>query len=328
MGEIIDFETGKIIKTEKTGREKFQEELRRGVPQIQHVQLAQNQRTTERNRNIENRNAYNQEPRRERRTVKNRPSKRKFNLRGNKKIIVALVAALATGSLGIGYAGAQAYTKSQTENEPITLEQAEEKGKTAEDLKIDKDTLQKIQDLQERLNSADISLEELMSIGNDTYDLQRDVIKSKFANQLGVDKNDIGLHSDYDKDQGDGSREYITVKSNSEHNKRTIFEAQLPDEVEEYIKDVARTQTNVTNVKNGTFDKKDTIKAYKEVVDEASKFAAGDLRVTYEVDENNKVVKDEKGNAKIQKISYDQTKQKDLNTPKVPVTIVHDDEER
>ena len=50
MGEIIDFETGKIIETEKTGREKFQEELRRGVPQVQHVQLAQSQRTSERTR--------------------------------------------------------------------------------------------------------------------------------------------------------------------------------------------------------------------------------------------------------------------------------------
>ncbi len=337
MGEIIDFETGKIIETEKTGREKFQEELRRGVPQIQHVQLAQSQRTSERTREVENqgtetrnseaRNVESQRPRRERRTVKNRPSKQKFNLHGKKKVIAIALAAALVG--GIGYAGTQAYATFQADNTPITLEQAEKNGKTPEDLKIDTNTLQKIQDLKERLSAKDIDIDELVSIGNDTYDLQRDVIKTKLADQLGVEEDDIELHSSNDKDQADGSREYIEVKGEKQYSNRTIFESQLPDEIEAYIKEVARTQTNVTNVRNGTFDKNDIIKAYKEVVDETSQFAAGDLRITYEVDENNKVVKDDKGNAKIKKITYDQTKQKDLDTKKVPMKMVdRDDEER
>ena len=337
MGEIIDFETSKKIKTEKTGREKFQEELRRGVPQVQHVQLAQSQRTSERTRDVENKatetrdseasNTENQETRRKRRTIKNKPSKQKFNLQGKKKVIAIALAAALVG--GIGYVGSQAYATFKTDNAPITLEQAEQSGKTAEDLKIDADTLQKIQELQERLSSDDIDIEELISIGNDTYNLQRDVIKSKLAAQLGVENDDIGIYSSYDKSQGDGSIEYIEVKGENQYNNRTIFESQLPDEIENYIKEVARTQTNITNVRNGTFDKKDIIKAYKEVIDETSQFAAGDLKIKYEVDENNKVVKDQNGNAKIKKITYDQTTQKELNTSKTTAKITErDDEER
>ena len=166
MGEIIDFETSKKIKTEKTGREKFQEELRRGVPQVQHVQLAQSQRTSERTRDVENkatetrdseaRNTENQETRPKRRTIKNKPSKQKFNLQGKKKVIAIALAAALVG--GIGYVGPQAYATFKTDNAPITLEQAEQSGKTAEDLKIDADTLQKIQELQERLSSDDIDI--------------------------------------------------------------------------------------------------------------------------------------------------------------------------
>ena len=225
--------------------------------------------------------------------------------------------------------GSQAYATFKTDNAPITLEQAEQSGKTAEDLKIDADTLQKIQELQERLSSDDIDIEELISIGNDTYDLQRDVIKSKLAAQLGVENDDIGIYSSYDKSQGDGSIEYIEVKGENQYNNRTIFESQLPDEIENYIKEVARTQTNITNVRNGTFDKKDIIKAYKEVIGETSQFAAGDLKIKYEVDENNKVVKDQNGNAKIKKITYDQTTQKELNTSKTTAKMTErDDEER
>lgn len=329
MGEIIDFETSKKIKTEKTGREKFQEELRRGVPQVQHVQLVQIQRTSERTRDSKARNTENQETRRKRRTIKNKPSKQKFNLQGNKKVIAIAIALAAALVGGIGYVGPQAYATFKTDNAPITLEQAEQSGKTAEDLKIDADTLQKIQELQERLSSDDIDIEELISIGNDTYNLQMDVIKSKLAAQLGVENDDIGIYSSYDKSQGDGSREYIEVKGENQYNNTTIFESQLPDEIENYIKEVARTQTNITNVRNGTFDKKDIIKAYKEVIGETSQFAAGDLKIKYEVDENNKVVKDQNGNAKIKKITYDQTTQKELNTSKTTVKMTErDDEER
>lgn len=334
MGEIIDFETRKIIETRKTKRENFI-----GPLKVQHVQLAQSQRTSERTRDVENkatetrdseaRNTENQETRRKRRTIKNKPSKQKFNLQGNKKVIAIAIALAAALVGGIGYVGPQAYATFKTDNAPITLEQAEQSGKTAEDLKIDADTLQKIQELQERLSSDDIDIEELISIGNDTYNLQRDVIKSKLAAQLGVENDDIGIYSSYDKNQGDGSREYIEVKGENQYNNRTIFESQLPDEIENYIKEVARTQTNITNVRNGTFDKKDIIKAYKEVIGETSQFAAGDLKIKYEVDENNKVVKDQNGNAKIKKITYDQTTQKELNTSKTTAKMTErDDEER
>ena len=47
------------------------------------------------------------------------------------------------------------------------------------------------------------------------------------------------------------------------------------------------------------------------------------------VDENNKVVKDQNGNAKIKKITYDQTTQKELNTSKTTAKMTErDDEER
>ena len=97
MGEIIDFETGKIIETRKTKRENFIGPLKvpqvqqapqaPQVQQVQHVQLVQIQRTSERTRDSKARNTENQETRRKRRTIKNKPSKQKFNLQGKKKVM-------------------------------------------------------------------------------------------------------------------------------------------------------------------------------------------------------------------------------------------------
>lgn len=336
MGEIIDFETSKKIKTEKTGREKFQEELRRGVPQIQYVPLVQNQREYLHNRSRETREEitrtrYEQTSRNERRKIKNVPSKQKINLYGNKKIVaMALAAVLAVG--GIGCIGKKVYDAIDPSNIPITLEQAENMGETSEKLQISDNTLQEMQEIQEKLNNDDIDVNGLMNVGNQLYGLQLNVIKSKLASQIGIKSSNIQLHSDYDTSKESASKEYITILG--EHNKREevesyISEEKLPDEIKNYIQNVARTEINESNVANGEFNKSEVINAYKEVLDVTSKFAAGNLKVEFERDNGNNIIKDENGIGKVKKITFEQIKQRNLDKLQDNLTTKdHEDEER
>lgn len=238
-----------------------------------------------------------------------RPTSKQQNLKGK----VAAIAAAVAIAIGGASVGRGVYSSYSSASEPITLEQAEQTGKTAEDLKIDQQTLQEIQSLQETLNKDDISNEELRDAGSRLYDLQRDIIKSKLADKLGVEQDQIFLHSDLDRDTG--SKEYIEINDKAgQKSNRIIREDQMPSEIDHYIQSIARTEANVRVVENGKYDSKDTVEAYKEVLNEASKFAAGNLDVEFETDENGNIVNNENGKAEIKNLTFSQTRQIDLKT--------------
>ncbi len=224
-------------------------------------------------------------------------SKRKY--KGKALAMWGLSALLTIG----GITGAKSYVDYRKNNAPITLEQALENGETAESLQINEDTLKEIQALQKQLEEKDIDVNDLQNIGNDIYDLQRGIIKSKIAEQLDINKEAITLVSE------NGTTDSIeSIKIKQEYGKDNyveISEEALPKDVENYIKSIARTQINIENVEKCEFNKTKIIKAYKEILEGASEFAGGDLKIEAKKDRLDDV-------EEVTDMTYTQTKQRDL----------------
>ena len=225
-------------------------------------------------------------------------SKRKY--KGKALAMWGLSALLTIG----GITGAKSYVDYRKNNAPITLEQALENGETAESLQISEETLKEIQGLQKQLEE-NVDVNDLQSIGNDIYDLQRSIIKSKVASQMNVKPEDITLKSYYEA--SDGSEiESIKIAGEYKSEDILILEDKLPKEVENYISSIVNTQRQMGKVENGEFNKGKIIKEYKEALEESSEFAAGDLKI--ETKKGDGIL----NTKKVTKMTYTQTKQKDL----------------
>ena len=196
------------------------------------------------------------------------------------------------------------YTKAVIENDTDKIRQALENGETAESLQISEETLKEIQGLQKQLEE-NVDVNDLQSIGNDIYDLQRSIIKSKVASQMNVKPEDITLKSYYEA--SDGSEiESIKIAGEYKSEDILILEDKLPKEVENYISSIVNTQRQMGKVENGEFNKGKIIKEYKEALEESSEFAAGDLKI--ETKKGDGIL----NTKKVTKMTYTQTKQKDL----------------
>lgn len=226
-------------------------------------------------------------------------SKRKY--KGKALAMWGLSALLTIG----GITGAKSYVDYRKNNAPITLEQALENGETAESLQINEDTLKEIQALQKQLEEKDIDVNDLQNIGNDIYDLQRGIIKSKVASQMNVKPEDITLKSYYEASD-DSEIESIKIAGEYKSEPILILEDKLPKEVENYISSIVNTQIQMGKVENGEFNKGKIIKEYKEALEESSEFAAGDLKI--ETKKGDAIL----NTKKVTKMTYTQTKQKDL----------------
>lgn len=214
-----------------------------------------------------------------RRTVrKPTPRREPKRFKGSRLAIIgAIVAAIAAGSLAIG----SNISKASQENQPITLEQAVDSGKDIETLGIDSDTLERITNLEQRLN-GDIDVEKLISIGGDLESLQLDVIKSKVSDTLGVDSEDITIKSNWMSDDEPTVESIIINQGDDElvyadESYSTNRDGTISNTIEEYIQTVVNTQVNERNVNDGNFNKDDVIERYKQTLESTSEFAAGTM---------------------------------------------------
>ncbi len=225
-------------------------------------------------------------------------------------IIGAIVVAIGAGSLAIG---ANMSNASQ-ENQPITLEQVVNSGKNIAELGIDSDTLERITNLEQRLE-GDINVEELVSIGEDLENLQLDIIKSKVANTLGVDIEDVTIRSNWTSDD-EPTVESIRINQEDEElvygdeSYSANRDGTISNTIEEYIQTVVNTQVNERNVKDGDFNKEDVIERYRQTLTLTSEFAAGIM------------VRNDDGT-----IEIEQTTQKELEE-QINREISNDEEER
>lgn len=262
---------------------------------IQVPQFARTKRNNSYEQAYENKERIHKKYKNSGKKIKGKKSKGKY--KGKALAILGLSALLTIG----GITGVKSYADYNT---PITLEQALENGETAESLQISEETLKEIQGLQKQLEE-NVDVNDLQSIGNDIYDLQRSIIKSKVASQMNVKPEDITLKSYYEA--SDGSEiESIKIAGEYKSEDILILEDKLPKEVENYISSIVNTQRQMGKVENGEFNKGKIIKEYKEALEESSEFAAGDLKI--ETKKGDGIL----NTKKVTKMTYTQTKQKDL----------------
>ncbi len=230
------------------------------------------------------------------RVLKKAASKKKMTFKG-KATAIGLAALITVGGIG----ALRAYTGYKENSRPITLEQALKIGKTSNGLNIDEDTLETIQDLDTRLQSSNIDVEELIEIGEDLEALQLDIVKSKIAEEAGISQENVKVYSKI-ADRNDPTVETIDIER--EYSTDKIPEHIIPKQVEKYIATIANTQVNNNNVRSGEFNKEKVINRYQKTLETTSEFAAGNLTIEFKEEDGEKT-------EEVKDMEFDQITQKE-----------------
>ncbi len=230
------------------------------------------------------------------RVLKKAASKKKMTFKG-KATAIGLAALITVGGIG----ALRAYTGYKENSRPITLEQALKIGKTSNGLNIDEDTLETIQDLDTRLQSSNIDVEELIEIGEDLEALQLDIVKSKIAEEAGISQENVKVYSKI-ADRNDPTVETIDIER--EYSTDKIPEHIIPKQVEKYIATIANTQVNNNNVRSGEFNKEKVINRYQKTLETTSEFAAGNLTIEFKKEDGKKT-------EEVKDMEFDQITQKE-----------------
>ena len=230
------------------------------------------------------------------RVLKKAASKKKMTFKG-KATAIGLAALITVGGIG----ALRAYTGYKENSSPITLEQALKIGKTSNGLNIDEDTLETIQDLDTRLQSSNIDVEELIEIVEDLEALQLDIVKSKIAEEAGISQENVKVYSKI-ADRNDPTVETIDIER--EYSTDKIPEHIIPKQVEKYIATIANTQVNNNNVRSGEFNKEKVINRYQKTLETTSEFAAGNLTIEFKEEDGEKT-------EEVKDMEFDQITQKE-----------------
>lgn len=232
------------------------------------------------------------------RVLKKAASKKKMTFKG-KATAIGLAALITVGGIG----ALRAYTGYKENSRPITLEQALKIGKTSNGLNIDEDTLETIQDLDTRLQSSNIDVEELIEIGEDLEALQLDKLsKSKIAEEAGIKSRKWLKYIQKIAERNDPTVETIDIER--EYSTDKIPEHIIPKQVEKYIATIANTQVNNNNVRSGEFNKEKVINRYQKTLETTSEFAAGNLTIEFKEEDGEKT-------EEVKDMEFDQITQKE-----------------
>ncbi len=226
-----------------------------------------------------------------------KPSRRKkTHLRG-KMALLGLVGAITLGATGI-----HNYTN-RPQNQPITLEQALENGKTLKDLNVSEEIRYELMNIQQYLENEEISNTELINMASQIEELQKNVITNKTADLLGVEPGDIIVDTIVG-DKSEAPVERIQVKINEKGETPIYIRGDFMDlvkentisaEISDFIKQMDKMKELEKQLEDKNLKREDVIEEYRETIDIVSKFAAGEMKI------------DENGN-----ITIEQIKQKDI----------------
>ncbi len=226
-----------------------------------------------------------------------KPSRRKkTHLRG-KMALLGLVGAITLGATGI-----HNYTN-RPQNQPITLEEALENGKTLKDLNVSEEIRYELMNIQQYLENEEISNTELINMASQIEELQKNVITNKTADLLGVEPGDIIVDTIVG-DKSEAPVERIQVKINEKGETPIYIRGDFMDlvrentisaEISDFIKQMDKMKELEKQLEDKNLKREDVIEEYRETIDIVSKFAAGEMKI------------DENGN-----ITIEQIKQKDI----------------
>ena len=210
---------------------------------------------------------------------------------GSKKKMSKAIALFATGALALSiFAGVGQVVKNNFSN---TQSQITQNSNELEQLGIDRKTAEEIVKLQTIINSGELenySSEELLSVGERVEDVQMDVLKTKLAQTLNVNKEDITLRPNYSGDPDYAST--ATVRVNKD-GKEEIYDSgyflngdtSISGEIADGIFRLGDTQTVNSKVARGEFDRNGAIEQYRIGIEEATKTAKKEMTI----DENGNI---------------------------------------
>ena len=210
---------------------------------------------------------------------------------GSKKKMSKAIALFATGAVALSiFAGVKAVENNMSYNTPTEITQ---NANELEQLGIDRKTAEELVELQKIVNSGELenySSEELLGVGQRIEDVQMDVLKTKLAQTLNVNKEDITLVPNYSANPNYPSTATVKVNKDGEE---TIYDTQdflnrdtsISGEIEDSILKIGNTQTVNAKIGEGEYDRNGVIEQFRTGVEDASIIAQKQITI----DENGNI---------------------------------------
>lgn len=188
-------------------------------------------------------------------------TKRRSNSKRLKKLGLLI---LATGA---AYGGIGQWQN----NKEVTLEEAKEIGKTVEQLKITQEQENQYEEIKQMLDNESATEYELLASLENFESLNMDMQKTKIANTMNANKEDITLFTEVSTTEKGRTEESITVNGEKYGN------SEMSNEMANSIRDLAGLMTYNDQAEQRLISKADLIKYGKKYLDKTSKMAASEI---------------------------------------------------
>lgn len=188
---------------------------------------------------------------------------------------VATIASVLTLAAGVA-----SYVYSDVDK-PIDMQVAQEEGKTIEQMGISEETAQKLFELNDEIktDSSQISMEEVIGIAKDNYQLSYEVLQEKLSAPLKVNEEDITF--DIRQNEGPGDKTYfIRLKVDQEKYKYDTFPGMgfnntMPREIMDYMEVIEGNQDLLKELDEGNCTKEKAISKIEDSIDSTSRLVGG-----------------------------------------------------
>ena len=205
--------------------------------------------------------------------------------------VLALLAAI-----GITGGGVKALASAvNTGNEKaVNIEEISNDKSMLKTLGISKETAERINSINEKLEHGDIDREEMEGLVKKIHAVQLDVIKEKIAKALNVDKESVTL--DYSADTNADETKCVIVDGTRYVETGPISGYSIDNEIGDFIVDVVNCNRLIEKVEGKIYIKGTAIKKCEEFMKNVNDLAF-----------NNKIVVDEMGNISTEKIKNEKS---------------------
>ena len=205
--------------------------------------------------------------------------------------VLALLAAI-----GITGGGVKALASAvNTGNEKaVNIEEISNDKSMLKTLGISKETAERINSINEKLEHGDIDREEMEGLVKKIHAVQLDVIKEKIAKALNVDKESVTL--DYSADTNADETKCVIVDGTRYVETGPISGYSIDNEIGDFIVDVVNCNRLIEKVEGKIYIKGTAIEKCKKFMKNVNDLAL-----------NNKIVVDEMGNISTEKIKNEKS---------------------
>lgn len=205
--------------------------------------------------------------------------------------VLALLAAI-----GITGGGVKALASAvNTGNEKaVNIEEISNDKSMLKTLGISKETAERINSINEKLEHGDIDREEMEGLVKKIHAVQLDVIKEKIAKALNVDKESVTL--DYSADTNADETKCVIVDGTRYVETGPISGYSIDNEIGDFIVDVVNCNRLIEKVEGKIYIKGTAIEKCKKFMKNVNDLAF-----------NNKIVVDEMGNISTEKIKNEKS---------------------